>query len=147
MRIEPPNTRTTRKGMKLSREKAQEAQKKRKERGQPCPPLGCGRLVRVGVPTFLSASRVRSSSSASCCLSHRSKRTWPPACARADRSALPPHHFIAPPFFASFACLRACLPCLLPFRHRQTTHRQAYLAGNQLSPEHQESSGKGKNRD
>ena len=47
-------------------------------------------------------------------------------------------------FFATFACPRACLPCLPHFRHRQATHRQAYLAGNQLSPEHQDRSGAGK---
>ena len=56
MSTKPPNTRNTRKGMKLSREKAPEAQEKGKERGQPCPPVGCGRLVRIGAPTFLSAS-------------------------------------------------------------------------------------------
>ena len=102
-----------------SREKAPEAQKKRKERGQPCPPLGCGRLVRIVAPTFVSASRMRSSSSASFYLSHRSKRTWPPACPQADRSPLPPHHFIAPPFSASFACL----PCFLPFLPSGTGRR------------------------
>ncbi len=109
-----------------------------------------GRLGHMGAPTFLSARRVRNSSSVSPCpsapirggggLRRSALVAAPPCCGRGRPRA---RSVILLPAFFRIIRLSACLSAVPspPFGTGQAGHRQARLAGNQPPPEHQNHSG------